>query len=267
MAAVAGVRGIATASGPPRRARSVRMVSKCVPPLGRAVASAYSGVLRYDRKVVPSHAPHRIFASCCSRSSRQHSPCSSICCMPTCAASTTRCSRSWSSATNCAGMDASPRQSRVSRWDKVVLATIVAKYRDLANALVLVKPDAVLRWHRAIVRQKWTYGCPGRLLRPGSNLGMLSTGLPENQAGWSKRPGQPALSPPGHNNPPVGARIPSPRPGQPPSPARPRTAPRRGRRRRRSRQWSPRRPCGRAVNRPYSAAPPRRPAPGPRRGG
>ncbi len=113
------------------------------------------------------------------------------------------------------GCLASPKP-RLSRWDKVVLATIVAKYRDLANALVLVKPDAVLRWHRAILRRKWTYGttpkrgrpatpaataelivrlarenrCPGRLAHPWPNPGTLASGLPESNAGWPDRPGQ-----------------------------------------------------------------------------
>src|SRR5688572_14396354 len=33
------------------------------------------------------------------------------------------------------------RKPRLSRWDKLVLATIVANYRALARALVLVKPE------------------------------------------------------------------------------------------------------------------------------
>jgi putative transposase len=53
-----------------------------------------------------------------------------------------------------------------SRWDKLVLATIVAKYRALASALVLVQPETALRWHRAIVRRKWTYGNTPKRGRP-----------------------------------------------------------------------------------------------------
>jgi len=52
---------------------------------------------------------------------------------------------------------ASPRP-RLARWDKMVLATLVAKYRALASTLVLVQPETVLRWHREIVRRKWTCG-------------------------------------------------------------------------------------------------------------
>ena len=55
---------------------------------------------------------------------------------------------------------------RLSRWDKLVLATIVAKYRALASGLVLVQPATVLRWHRAIVRRKWTYGSTPKRGRP-----------------------------------------------------------------------------------------------------
>lgn len=35
-------------------------------------------------------------------------------------------------------------------------------------------------------------GCPGRLLHPRQHPGTLTEGLPENQAGRSKRPGQPS---------------------------------------------------------------------------
>src|SRR6185437_15440926 len=51
-----------------------------------------------------------------------------------------------------------PPAPRLSRWEKVILAALGARCRDLASALVLVKPATVLRWHREIVRRKWTYG-------------------------------------------------------------------------------------------------------------
>ncbi len=62
-----------------------------------------------------------------------------------------------------------PRKPRLSRWDKVVLATLVAKYRDLSRALVLVQSATVLRWHREIVRRKWTYNTTPRRGRPATS--------------------------------------------------------------------------------------------------
>jgi hypothetical protein len=53
---------------------------------------------------------------------------------------------------------------RLSRWDRLTLAVLVARVRRLtANArqgwtgsVVLVAPETVLRWHRELVRRKWT---------------------------------------------------------------------------------------------------------------
>ena len=60
------------------------------------------------------------------------------------------------------------RAPRLSRWDKVLLAAIIARYRALASAVVIVQPDTVLRWHRAIVRRKWTFGNTARRGRPAT---------------------------------------------------------------------------------------------------
>ncbi len=38
-----------------------------------------------------------------------------------------------------------PSTPRLSRWEKVTLAALAARCRDLATALVLVKPATVLR--------------------------------------------------------------------------------------------------------------------------
>jgi len=54
---------------------------------------------------------------------------------------------------------------RLSRWERLTLALLVTKLRQLpivarqhwTRSLVLVTPETVLRWHRDLVRRKWTY--------------------------------------------------------------------------------------------------------------
>ena len=54
---------------------------------------------------------------------------------------------------------------RLSRWERLTLALLVAKLRHLpavacqhwARSMLLVTPETVLRWHRALVRRKWTF--------------------------------------------------------------------------------------------------------------
>jgi putative transposase len=54
---------------------------------------------------------------------------------------------------------------RLSRWEKLTLAVLAAKLGrvvagsrgHLSRALLLVRPETVLRWHRELVRRKWTY--------------------------------------------------------------------------------------------------------------
>src|SRR5829696_7040968 len=58
------------------------------------------------------------------------------------------------------------RAPRLTRWDKVLLAAIVTRYRTLASAVVIVRPETVLRWHREIVKRKWTYGNMPKRGRP-----------------------------------------------------------------------------------------------------
>jgi putative transposase len=58
-----------------------------------------------------------------------------------------------------------PRKPTVSRWDKLALAVLVAKLtgpahgakEKLDGVVLLFKPDTVLRWHRDLVRRKWTF--------------------------------------------------------------------------------------------------------------
>ena len=59
----------------------------------------------------------------------------------------------------------SSRPPRLSRWEKLTLAVLVAKLgrlvagsrSRLASAVLLVQPETVLKWHRELVRRKWTY--------------------------------------------------------------------------------------------------------------
>ena len=57
------------------------------------------------------------------------------------------------------------RPLRISRWQKRTLAVLVAKVAQvtrrarsrLSNMVVLFKPATILKWHRELVRWKWTY--------------------------------------------------------------------------------------------------------------
>jgi len=54
---------------------------------------------------------------------------------------------------------------RLSRWEQLTIAVLVAKLRRLgrgsrdrlARTVLLVRPETVLKWHRALVRRKWTF--------------------------------------------------------------------------------------------------------------
>jgi hypothetical protein len=62
------------------------------------------------------------------------------------------------------------RSPRVSHWEKGILAVLAAQFRSLTDstgkrldeAILLFKPDTVLRWHRQLVRRKWTFQRVGR---------------------------------------------------------------------------------------------------------
>lgn len=63
-----------------------------------------------------------------------------------------------------------PRAPRMSQWEKPVLAVLAARFaaltkgtgKRLDEAVLLFKPDTVLRWHRDLVRRKWTFRRVGR---------------------------------------------------------------------------------------------------------
>lgn len=54
---------------------------------------------------------------------------------------------------------------RPSRWDKLVLVALVSKLKELrkgtnrpwSQSILLVTPATILRWHRDLVRRKWTF--------------------------------------------------------------------------------------------------------------
>src|SRR3954451_20327432 len=56
-----------------------------------------------------------------------------------------------------------PRPPRLSRWEKLTLAALTARLArltdrtQLAQFMLLVRPETVLKWHRELVRRKWTY--------------------------------------------------------------------------------------------------------------
>ncbi len=87
-----------------------------------------------------------------------------------------------------------PTVPRLSRWEKVTLAALGARCRDLAQALVLVKPATVLRWQRAIVCRKWTYGNTpkrGRPPAPDATVDLIVRFARENRAwGYGKIQGE-----------------------------------------------------------------------------
>ena len=62
---------------------------------------------------------------------------------------------------------------RISDPERMMLATLLDKYcsfkdgarQHLNQVMLIFKPDTVLRWHRELVRRKWTFkrkGKPGR---------------------------------------------------------------------------------------------------------
>ncbi|HSH77553.1 MAG TPA: integrase core domain-containing protein [Herpetosiphonaceae bacterium] len=67
-----------------------------------------------------------------------------------------------------------PHPPRLSRWEKLGLAVLAAKLtaagggaRSRLNQIVLLfKPETLLKWHRELVRRKWTFMARRRVGRP-----------------------------------------------------------------------------------------------------
>ena len=68
----------------------------------------------------------------------------------------------------------SKTKPRLSRPEKLILVTLVTRlkaqtqrfHEALGEAVLLVQPDTVLKWHRQLVRRKWTFQHPHRGGRP-----------------------------------------------------------------------------------------------------
>jgi len=83
---------------------------------------------------------------------------------------------------------------RVSEPERMVLATLVEMYRQstagarqhLHQVMLIFKPDTVLRWHRELVRRKWTFNRKGKPGRPeiSSELKALKVRLARENPRW-----------------------------------------------------------------------------------
>ena len=67
-----------------------------------------------------------------------------------------------------------PHPQRPSRWEKLVLAVLAARLKELGRcagshwrrSALLFKPETVLRWHRELVRRRWAFARKGARGRP-----------------------------------------------------------------------------------------------------
>ena len=90
-----------------------------------------------------------------------------------------------------------PRPARLSRWEKLTLAVLTAKLMHLAagprarldQVLLLFKPETVLKWHRGLVRRKWTIRRAGAGGRPAvpAEVEALVVRLVRENASWGYR--------------------------------------------------------------------------------
>jgi putative transposase len=55
---------------------------------------------------------------------------------------------------------------RPSRWEKAALASLAARLPDLSRVALVFTPATLLRWHREIVRRRWTFDSRPRRGRP-----------------------------------------------------------------------------------------------------
>jgi putative transposase len=87
-----------------------------------------------------------------------------------------------------------PATPRIARWEKLGLAVLAAKFTDLGSGaktklnhvLLLFKPDTVLKWHRELVRRKWSFDNGPKNGRPATNLELqaLLLRLAEENPSW-----------------------------------------------------------------------------------
>ncbi len=70
-----------------------------------------------------------------------------------------------------------PRPPRISRWEKLALLVLARKLTTMSNhargklgqVVLLFKPETLLKWHRELVRRKWTFKQTARRGRPALN--------------------------------------------------------------------------------------------------
>ncbi len=94
-----------------------------------------------------------------------------------------------------------PRPPRLTRGEKLTLAVLTAGPRcQLDRYLLLFKPDTILKWHRELVRRKWTYRRTNRGGRPTipAEVDALILRLARENARWGHRRIQGELGKLGH---------------------------------------------------------------------
>jgi hypothetical protein len=101
-----------------------------------------------------------------------------------------------------------PRTPRLTRGEQLTLAVVAAALARLTAGprshldqyLLLFKPDTILKWHRALVRRKWTYRRTNRGGRPAirSEVEALILRLARENPRWGHRRIQGELGKLGH---------------------------------------------------------------------
>jgi putative transposase len=72
------------------------------------------------------------------------------------------------------------KRPRLNRLDRVLLAAASRRLTKSSWSSFVVRPETLLRWHRELVRQKWTYRTTAARHEHGSSgcLGSERVGLP-----------------------------------------------------------------------------------------
>jgi hypothetical protein len=95
-----------------------------------------------------------------------------------------------------------PHPPRLSYWDKLGLTVLAARLvalsstgrSRLAQVMLLFKPDTVLKWHRELVRRKWTFSrrrtTGRRLIAPELETLLLQLANENPRWGYSKLQGE-----------------------------------------------------------------------------
>ena len=87
-----------------------------------------------------------------------------------------------------------PHPPRLARWEKLGLAVLTARLSAvnsqartrLSQIVLLFKPETVLKWHRELVRRKWTFARTRTGGRPAitADLTELILRLAKENPGW-----------------------------------------------------------------------------------